>query len=68
MKAGKQASTGLAAAVTTVLDLIGIICLAVFAWFVWPPAALLPIAVGALFASWSAQHGDRSVAERGDRS
>lgn len=49
------------AVVTTVLDLIGIICLAVFAWFVWPPAALLPVAAGALFASWSAQRGnDRS--------
>jgi len=46
------------AVVTTVLDLIGIICLAVFAWFVWPPAALLPVAAGALFASWSAQRGN----------
>lgn len=45
------------AVVTTVLDLIGVVCLAVFAWFVWPPAALLPVAAGALFASWSAQRG-----------
>lgn len=46
------------AVVTTVLDLIGIVCLAVFAWFVWPPAALLPVAAGALLASWSVQRGD----------
>lgn len=46
------------AVVTTILDLIGIICLAVFAWFVWPPAALIPVAVASLLASWSAQHGN----------
>ena len=45
------------AVVTTVLDLIGVVCLAVFAWFIWPPAALLPVAVGALYASWAAQRG-----------
>lgn len=26
---------------STVLELLGIVCLAVFAWFVWPPAVLL---------------------------
>lgn len=46
------------AVVTTVLDLIGIVCLSAFAWFVWPPAVLLPVAAGALLASWSVQRGD----------
>jgi hypothetical protein len=41
-----------------VLDLIGVVCLAVFAWFVWAPAALLPLGTAALIASWSAQRGD----------
>ena len=45
---------------TTLLDLFGVGCLAAFFWFVWPPAALLPLAAAALFASWSAQRGDDS--------
>lgn len=48
------------AVVTTVLDLIGIVCLATFAWFVWPPAVLLPVAVGAFVVSWSANRGGDS--------
>ena len=46
------------AVLTTVLDLFGVVCLAAFAWFVWPPAALLVVAVAALFASWSLQRGE----------
>lgn len=48
------------AVLTTVLDLFGVVCLAAFAWFVWPPAALLVVAVAALLASWSLQRGDRT--------
>ena len=39
---------------TTVLDILGVVCIAVFAWFVWPPLVLLVVAAGALVASWSA--------------
>lgn len=39
---------------TTVLDLIGIICLAAFAFLVWPPLPLLVLGVAALVASWRA--------------
>ncbi len=46
--------------VTALLDLFGIVCLAMFGWFVWAPAALLPLAVGALVASWSMSRGDDS--------
>ena len=48
------------AVVTTVLDLVGVVCLAGFAWFVWPPATLFVVAVAALVASWSMQRGGRS--------
>lgn len=37
---------------TDVLDLAGIICLALFAFAVWPPAALLVIGAAALLVSW----------------
>lgn len=37
---------------TDLLDLAGIACLAVFAWFVWPPAALLVVGLAALLISW----------------
>ena len=37
---------------TTVLDLLGASCLAVFAFFVWPPACLLVVGVAALLISW----------------
>ena len=43
------------AVVTTVLDVAGVGCLAGFAWFVWPPAVLLILAVAAFLASWVAQ-------------
>lgn len=45
------------AVVTTVLDIFGVGCLAVFAWFVWPPAVLLVLAVAAFLASWVASRG-----------
>jgi hypothetical protein len=39
--------------VTTYLDLLGVCCLALFAFAVWPPACLLPIAAAAFLISWS---------------
>lgn len=35
-----------------ILDLLGVTCLAVFAYFVYPPAALLVVGVAALLISW----------------
>ena len=37
---------------TTVLDLLGVACLAVFAWFVWEPLPLLIVGLSALLVSW----------------
>jgi hypothetical protein len=39
---------------TTVLDLLGVACLAAFAFFVWPPACFLVLGVAALLMSWRA--------------
>ena len=36
---------------TTALDLLAVASLAIFAWFVWPPAPLLVVGVAALLAS-----------------
>ncbi len=35
------------------LDLLGVLCLAVLAFLVWPPAALGVVGVSALVASWA---------------
>ena len=40
---------------TTYLDLLGVMCLALFAFSVWPPACLLVIGVAALLISWVAR-------------
>lgn len=45
---------------TTILELVGIACLSLFAYAIWPPAALLPIAVAALVSSWAIESGDDS--------
>jgi hypothetical protein len=37
---------------TTILDLVGVLCLAAFAAFIWLPAALVVIGAAALVASW----------------
>jgi hypothetical protein len=37
---------------TDVLDLLGVACVALFAFAVWPPAALLVVGVAALLISW----------------
>lgn len=42
---------------TTILDVLGAILLAAFAWFVWPPAALLVIGLAVLFVSWQRSGG-----------
>ena len=34
------------------LDVLGVSCLAVFAFAVWPPACLLVVGVAALVAAW----------------
>lgn len=39
---------------TTVLDLIGISCLCLFAFAIWPPLPLLVLGVAALTISWRA--------------
>lgn len=38
--------------VTDVLDLVGVSCLALFAFAVWPPACLAVVGVAALLISW----------------
>ena len=47
---------------STILDLLGVACLAVLAWFVWPPLPLAVIGVAALAASWR-----RSVEPKGEQ-
>ncbi len=46
--------------VTTILDVLGVLLLAAFAWFAWPPAALLVLAVALLLASWRMSKGGGS--------
>lgn len=37
---------------TTYLDLMGVTCLCLFAYSVWPPAVLLAAGAAALVVSW----------------
>jgi hypothetical protein len=37
---------------TLALDLLGVLCLATFAWFVWAPLPLAVVGVLALYVSW----------------
>lgn len=39
---------------TTYLDLLGVCCLALFAFAIWPPACLLVMGAAALLFSWRA--------------
>jgi hypothetical protein len=41
---------------TTVLELIGVTCLAAFAFLVWPPLALVAVGAAALVLSWVIEH------------
>lgn len=43
-----------------ILDILGLFCLAAFAFVVWPPAALLVVGVALLAMSYRAQRGDRA--------
>jgi hypothetical protein len=38
--------------VTDILDLFGIVCLVLFAFAIWPPAALAVLGLAALLMSW----------------
>lgn len=42
---------------TTILDLLGVAFLAVFAWLAWPPLAFLIVGLAALAASWRMERG-----------
>lgn len=37
---------------TTILDITGVACLALFAYSLWAPACLLVVGVAALLVSW----------------
>lgn len=39
---------------TTALDLLGVACLAAFAWFVWEPLPIVVVGLASLAASWRA--------------
>lgn len=41
----------------TILEVLGVLLLALFAWFVWPPAAALVVGVALLLASWRNSRG-----------
>lgn len=43
---------------STLLDLVAVVCLAAFAWFVWEPAPLLVVGLAALAASYQSTRGD----------
>lgn len=45
---------------TTVLDLLGVACLALFAYSIWAPACLLIVGVAALLMSWRDETGGES--------
>ena len=45
--------------VTTLLDVSGTALIALFAFFVWPPLALLVIGVSALLVSWRLSRGEQ---------
>lgn len=37
---------------SSLLDVVGVACLAAFAWFVWPPLSLLVAGAAMLLVSW----------------
>lgn len=39
---------------TTALELLGVTCLAAFAWFIWPPLTLCVLGVALLLIAWRA--------------
>lgn len=38
---------------TTYLDLVGVTCLCLFAYAIWPPAVLLAAGIAAIVLSWA---------------
>lgn len=42
---------------TTALDVLGVLCVAAFAWFLWQPAALLVLGAAFLLVSWRRSGG-----------
>ena len=48
---------------TTYLDLLGVCCLALFAFSVWPPACLLVMGVAALVMSYLTVRSQRRASE-----
>lgn len=45
---------------TTILEVLGLFCLAMFAFAVWPPACLLVMGTAALLISWAERPGGDS--------
>lgn len=45
---------------TTILDVAGTLCLALFAFSAWPPAALLVVGAVCILASWRDSAGGES--------
>jgi 1,4-dihydroxy-2-naphthoate octaprenyltransferase len=41
------------------LELLGIACLSVFAWFVWPPAALLVVGLASIVIGYVQDGGEK---------
>jgi hypothetical protein len=50
--------------VTTYLDILGVCCLSLLAFSIWPPLCLGVIGVAALLASWVAE---RAKPKQGDQ-
>lgn len=48
---------------TTYLDILGVFCLSVFAFSIWPPACLLVMGVAALAMSYVATRSRRRASE-----
>lgn len=44
---------------TTLLDLLGVACLSIMAWFVWEPLPLVVVGLGSLVASRRLEHDRR---------
>lgn len=45
--------------ITDLLDALGVLCLAAFAFFIWPPASLLVVGAALLFTSFVRARGSR---------
>lgn len=43
---------------TIAAEIVGVACIAGFAFAVWPPAALLVVGVACLFGAWAGSGGE----------